>query len=325
MTSARGAAAGGGAPLAFPQACIFKVGDDCRQDALALQIIQWCKTIFAAALSCRCTCTRTAYCPTGRATTDSLEASSNGAQHALQTAFHPSLDTPRAHLLSLPVLMSSVCPTRRRATRSAKPPAPTLLHYFMSASTGREESSRLTSALSATSSSQPGRVRHHLAHPAGEGQAQRQPHVRRTTATSCTSTSDSYSTISPAKNLKFERAAFKLTGEMVELMGNDENSPLYKLVPGAGGAAASWQCSEHLHEIIAIVQPMLQSTLTCFRGDSMGHLRERFFPTRTEKEAAEAMIALIAQANGSFRTNVYDWIQNRQQGVYYYKGGESPD
>ena len=132
-------------------------------------------------------------------------------------------------------------------------------------------------------------------------------------------------TISPAKNLNFENPAFKLTAEMVELMGDDTDSPLYRwfqVLVVRGFLAVR----EHLHEIIAIVQPMLQSTLTCFRGDSMGAPAVRgSSPRARRRRRRRAMIALIAQANGSFRTNVYDWIQNRQQGVYYYKGGESPD
>ena len=134
-------------------------------------------------------------------------------------------------------------------------------------------------------------------------------------------------TISPAGNLNFENPGFKLTTEMVELMGDNFESPLYRwfqVLVVRGFLAVR----EHLHEIIAIVQPMLQSSLTCFRGDALGHLRERFFPAKTEKEAAEAMLDLIYGAStivGSIRTNVYDWIQSKQQGVYYYKNDDQPE
>ena len=130
--------------------------------------------------------------------------------------------------------------------------------------------------------------------------------------------------ISPAGNLNFEKPAFKLTAEMVELMGESTDSPLYRwfqVLVVRGFLAVR----EHLHEIIAIVQPMLQSTLTCFDGDSLAKLRARFFPNKSEAEAAEAMLELIYKANGAFRTNMYDWIQNFQQGVYYHKNNHADE
>ena len=125
--------------------------------------------------------------------------------------------------------------------------------------------------------------------------------------------------ISPAGNLKFERRAFKLTTEMVELMGVSVGSPLYRsfqMLVVRGVLAVR----EHLHEILAIVQPMLGSSLTCFRGDSLGDLKGRFFDGRSEREAAEGMLDLIYWANDSFYTTGYDKIQHMQQGVFYYNG-----
>jgi len=135
-------------------------------------------------------------------------------------------------------------------------------------------------------------------------------------------------TISPAGNLKFEKPGFKLTEEMVELMGGPTSSvtsySLYRwfqLLVVRGFLA----CREHYSEIEAMVQPVLESSLKCFRGDALGELRARFFPEKNEHEAADAMLQLIAQANDSWRTKGYDWIQSKQQGVYYYRKNAGDD
>jgi hypothetical protein len=53
-------------------------------------------------------------------------------------------------------------------------------------------------------------------------------------------------------------------------------------------------------------------------------LRARFFPDRDERGAAQSMLEVIEYAYDSFRTNTYDWIQMRQQNVYYWRG-PTPD
>jgi phosphatidylinositol 4-kinase len=90
--------------------------------------------------------------------------------------------------------------------------------------------------------------------------------------------------ISPARNMRFESAGFKLTQEMVELMGSDgkTESALYKwfqYLVVRGFLAVR----EHRSEILAIVEPMLNSTLVCFNNNSLNALKERFFPERDER------------------------------------------
>ncbi len=132
--------------------------------------------------------------------------------------------------------------------------------------------------------------------------------------------------ISPAKDMKFESAGFKLTLEMVELMGSDGSteSPLviwFQELVIRGFLAVR----EHRAEILAIVEPMLASTLVCFKPWSLQGLRSRFFPTLDERGAAEQMHAIVQDAWNKWTTNVYDLIQAKQQGVFYFKGISAQD
>jgi phosphatidylinositol 4-kinase len=80
---------------------------------------------------------------------------------------------------------------------------------------------------------------------------------------------------------------------------------------------------EHRAEILALVEPMLASTLVCFMPHSLAGLRARFFPTYDERGAAEQMHAVVYDATDKWTTNTYDWIQAKQQGVFYYAAGTS--
>ena len=273
-------------PPSFPQACIFKVGDDCRQDALALQIIQWCKTIFAL--------------------------------HSLPLYLYPYRVLPnRTGEDGLIGGIIECVPSAQTRDEIGKATGSSLKQYFIS-KYGREESSGYQraqrnficsqAAYAITSYILQVKDRHN-----GNLMFDNDGHVVHIDF-------GFIFDISPAKNIKFEKAAFKLTQEMVELMGSSVDSPLYRwfqVLVVRGFLAVR----EHLHEIIAIVQPMLASSLSCFRKDSLLDLRRRFFPDVGEKEAAEAMLALIYQANGNWRTTGYDWIQAKQQGVFYYTAG----
>ena len=132
--------------------------------------------------------------------------------------------------------------------------------------------------------------------------------------------------ISPANNLKFESAGFKLTQEMVELMGSDgyTTSPLvtwFQELVIRGFLAVR----EHRAELLALVEPMLISTLVCFKPHSLSGLKSRFFPDRDERGAAEGMLAIVGDAWNKWTTNVYDLIQLKQQGVYFFKGTSAND
>ena len=269
----------------FPQACIFKVGDDCRQDALALQIIQWCKTIFLL--------------------------------HSLPLYLYPYRVLPnRTGDDGLIGGIIEVVPAAQTRDEIGRATGGSLKQYYLSRF-GREESSAYQQAVRNFIMSQAAyAVTSHIL----QVKDRHNGNLMFDDAGHVVHIDFGFIfDISPAGNLKFERRAFKLTTEMVELMGGSVESPLYRwfqLLVVRGFLAVR----EHLHEIIAIVQPMLHSSLTCFRGDSLGDLRGRFFDNRSEREAAEGMLDLIYWANNSFYTTGYDAIQSMQQGVFYYKG-----
>src|SRR5258707_44582 len=101
--------------------------------------------------------------------------------------------------------------------------------------------------------------------------------------------------ISPAKDMKFESAGFKLTLEMVEIMGGTPQSPLYKWFVDL--VVRGFLCiREHQQEILALVEPMLISSLKCFKPNSLTNLKGRFFSDRSSRQAADAMIAIINDA-----------------------------
>ena len=115
--------------------------------------------------------------------------------------------------------------------------------------------------------------------------------------------------------VKFERAPFKLTKEMVAVMGGPE-AQSYKWFEELCCKAflASRQHREHLVHMVIV---MLDSGLPCFKPTTIQNMRARFVPEKNEREAADFMKGLISKSYDSFATKGYDQFQLLTNGIPY--------
>lgn len=261
-----------------PQACIFKVGDDCRQDVLALQVISLLKDIFEA-VGLNLYLFPYGVLPTGpergiievvpntRSRSQMGETTDGGLYEIFQQDFgtvgSPSFEAAREN--------------------------------FVISSAGYAVASLLL---------QP-KDRHNgnlLFDNVG-----RLVHID----------FGFILETSPGGNMRFESAHFKLSHEMTQLLdpsGVMKSETWYHFVSLCvkGYLAAR----SHMDGIINTVLMMIDSGLPCFsRGDPIGNLRKRFHPEMSEREAANFMIRTCTDAYNKWTTAGYDLIQYLQQGI----------
>lgn len=113
--------------------------------------------------------------------------------------------------------------------------------------------------------------------------------------------------ISPANNLRFESANFKLTIEMIQIMGGSKHSEAFNYYVNLTikGFLAMRNYFEHIYNTINL---MLASSLPCFLKNSMKNLVARFVLEKNDIEAAKYMRDIIYDAYDKFTTRWYDEI-----------------
>ncbi|XP_076897528.1 phosphatidylinositol 4-kinase alpha 1-like [Bidens hawaiensis] len=261
-----------------PQACIFKVGDDCRQDVLALQVISILKDIFAAVgLSLY-------LYPYGVLPTDPergiIEVVPNSRSRSQMG------ETTDGGLYE--IFQQDFGPVGSAGFETAR-------ENFIVSSAGYAVASLLL---------QP-KDRHN-----GNLLIDNEGRLVHIDFGFILETS-------PGGNMRFESAHFKLSHEMTQLLD-----------PSGAMKSDTWHLFEslcvkgyllarrHMNGIINTVLMMVESGLPCFsRGDPIGNLRKRFRPEMSEREAANHMIHICADAYNKWTTAGYDLIQYLQQGI----------
>jgi len=116
--------------------------------------------------------------------------------------------------------------------------------------------------------------------------------------------------------MKFEKAPFKLTREMIDIMGgcpNAEPFKIFKHLCVQGYLALRHHSSLILH----LTSLMIESGLPCFKRKSMRNLRRRFRLDQSALEAGLFMEEQIDSAYNALSTRLYDVVQSIQQGIVH--------
>ncbi|RAH69024.1 1-phosphatidylinositol 4-kinase STT4 [Aspergillus aculeatinus CBS 121060] len=134
--------------------------------------------------------------------------------------------------------------------------------------------------------------------------------------------------------VRFERAPFKLTSEMVAVMSGNNHS---HTSPSGGSGSGShsptstqpymWFESLVVKAFLAsrpysaklshIVSLMLDSGLPCFKPDTLKNFRDRFVLEKNDREAADHMRELVRKSYMSVSTKGYDQFQLLTNGIPY--------
>ncbi|KIW83029.1 hypothetical protein Z517_02272 [Fonsecaea pedrosoi CBS 271.37] len=118
--------------------------------------------------------------------------------------------------------------------------------------------------------------------------------------------------------VKFERAPFKLTPEMIAVMGGDDphTSQPYRWFEELTIKAflASRPYCDKLSHLVSL---MLDSGLPCFKPETMRNFKQRFVLEKTEREAADFMLGCIKKSAANVTTKVYDEFQLITNGIPY--------
>ncbi|KAI8379424.1 uncharacterized protein BYT42DRAFT_514723 [Radiomyces spectabilis] len=116
--------------------------------------------------------------------------------------------------------------------------------------------------------------------------------------------------------ITFESSPFKLTAEMIQVMGGHAQEQAFKqfseLVIKAYLAARPYA-----DVIMQLVTLMLQSGLPCFKGDTIKRMRTRFQLDKSERVAADFMMMRIKDSFENQRTVLYDYFQKLTNGIPY--------
>ncbi|KAK4535902.1 hypothetical protein CDCA_CDCA06G1927 [Cyanidium caldarium] len=127
-----------------------------------------------------------------------------------------------------------------------------------------------------------------------------------------------YFTNSPGHNLEFEKAPFKLTRELVGVMGG-VGSPMFRLYRRLCGQAYAAAC-KHRNKLMLMVEFMMMGneSLPCFRGGPdmvLEQLRERFMPRQSRAHRIAHMNALVDRSTYNWTTRMYDRYQRCCTGI----------
>ncbi|KAI8989762.1 atypical/PIKK/PI4K protein kinase [Trametes punicea] len=116
--------------------------------------------------------------------------------------------------------------------------------------------------------------------------------------------------------VKFEPNSFKLTHEMVVLMGG-RYSQGYQLFQQLT-VKAFLAIRPHADQLVSAVQLMLDTCLPSFKGEpTIKRLKDRFALHLNERQAAEWMMSIIRNAHENVRSTAYDEFQRLQNGIPY--------